>query len=81
MLLGAVIACYLFAYPFFALTLYDLRRYPRQLWSGFGSPHPWRQATVITYVFGGLPVIVTALVWRLSRTRSELRNAAWRVGH
>jgi hypothetical protein len=78
MLLLVVIGCYVVAYPFFALTYSDLRRYPRQLWSGYGSPHPWRNATVITYLVGGLPVLVTAWVWRTSRTRAELREAAHR---
>jgi hypothetical protein len=74
-----VVAAYLVAYPAFAWTLYDLRRFPRQLWSGFGSPHPWRRATVITYVLGGLPVCLTALAWRSSRTRAELREAGHRA--
>jgi hypothetical protein len=74
-----LIACYVVGYPFFALTLYDLRRYPRQLWSGYGSPMPWRNATVVTYAAGGLPVLVTALVWRTSRTRAEMRAAAHRT--
>jgi hypothetical protein len=41
-------------------TYSDIRRFPRHLWTGLGNPHPWRRATVVTYVLGGLPVVVTA---------------------
>lgn len=76
----ALIVAYVIAYPAFAWTYYDVRRFPRQLWTGFGSPHPWRQATVITYVLGGLPVFVTALAWRTSRTRAGMRAAGHHDG-
>jgi hypothetical protein len=70
---------YAVAYPAFAWTYYDLRRYPRQLWTGFGRPHPWRQATVVSYVAGGLPVVVVAVVWRTSAARRGMRDVAHRA--
>ena len=76
--LAVVLAAYLVAYPAFAWTYSDLRLYPRHLWTGYGNPHPWRQAAVLTYVLGGLPVFVVALAWRTSTTRAELRSVARR---
>ena len=52
-LVAVILAAYLVAYPAFAWTYADLRRYPRQLWSGYGNPYPWRRATVVTYLAGG----------------------------
>jgi hypothetical protein len=79
MLVGTlVVVAYVISYPAFAWTYFDLRRYPRQLWSGFGSPHPWRQATVIAYIAGGIPVFVVAFAWRSSAVRREMRAAAHR---
>jgi hypothetical protein len=74
-----VVVAYAIAYPAFAWTYYDLRRYPRQLWSGFGNPHPWRQATVIAYVAAGIPVFVVAVAWRTSAVRREMREVAHRA--
>ncbi len=76
---AVILAAYLVAYPAFAWTYSDLRRYPRHLWTGYGNPHPWRQSTVIAYLAGGLPVFVVALAWRTSTTRSELRSVAHRA--
>ena len=75
---AVMLAAYLVAYPAFAWTYADLRRYPRQLWTGYGNPYPWRQATVITYLAGGFPVFVVALAWRFGATRAELRSVAHR---
>ena len=72
------IAGYVVAYPALVWTLHDLRRYPRQLWTGFGRPHPRGQATVIVYLAGGLPVFIVALAWRASNVRQEMRDAAHR---
>jgi hypothetical protein len=74
--LGLVLGAYVVAYPAFALTYFDIGRFPRHLWTGFGRPQPWRQATVATYLLGGLPVLVTAVVWRTSGTRASMRAAA-----
>jgi hypothetical protein len=79
--LGLVFAAYAVAYPAFALTYFDIGRFPRHLWTGFGRPQPWRQATVASYLVGGLPVFVTALVWRTSGTRASMRAAAHASAH
>jgi hypothetical protein len=71
-----LVAAYVVTYPAFALTYFDIGRFPRHLWTGLGSPHPWRRATVATYLLGGLPVIITALAWRTSRTRAAMRGIA-----
>lgn len=70
---AAVVGGYVVAYPVFATTFAELHRYPRHMWSGIGSPYPWRRAIVVSYAFLGLPVFVTALVWRTSEARRELR--------
>jgi hypothetical protein len=77
-LIGIVLA-YLVAYPVFALTYAELRRYPRHMWSGYGNPYTWRQATIVSYACFGLPVLVVTLVWRTSTTRAELRGLADRT--
>jgi hypothetical protein len=74
MVIVAIVLAYLVAYPAFAITYSELRRYPRHLWSGIGRPYPWRQATVVSYCFLGLPVLVVMAVWRLGRTRARLRS-------
>ncbi len=75
---AVVLAAYLVAYPAFAWTYLDLRRYPRRLWTGYGNPHRWRQATDLAYLAGGLPVFAVAVAWRTSTTRAELRSVARR---
>jgi hypothetical protein len=72
---GVLVVSYVLMYPVFALTFWDIGHYPRHLWTGFGNPHPWRQATVLTYALGGVPVVVTAVVWRRSRARTGMRAA------
>jgi hypothetical protein len=74
MVIIAIVLAYLVAYPAFAVTYSELRRYPRHLWSGIGRPYPWRQATVVSYCFLGLPVLIVMMVWRLSGTRAALRS-------
>jgi hypothetical protein len=77
MVLAALILLgYIVSYPVFAWTYTDLRRSPRHLWTGYGRPHPWRQATVLSYLGFGLPVLVVALVWRTGTTRAQLRATA-----
>lgn len=74
-----IIVAYVVTYPVFAWTYTELRRYPRHMWTGFGRPYPWRQATIIGYALGGLPVILVALAWRASPTRAGLRELADRA--
>ncbi|MGZ4691739.1 MAG: hypothetical protein ACXVKA_08265 [Acidimicrobiia bacterium] len=74
-----VLAGYLVTYPVFAWTYSDVRRFPRHIWTGYGSPHPWRQAVGLSYLAAGWPVIAVALAWRTSSTRAELRDLAHRV--
>lgn len=75
-----VLAGYVVAYPGFAWALYDLDRYPRHLWTGYGKPGAWREAAVLAYLAGGLPVYIVAVAWRTSTTRAELRSVAHRAG-
>jgi hypothetical protein len=73
-----VVAGYVLAYPAFAWTHADLRRYPRQLWStASANPYPWRQATLMAYLAVGIPVLIVAVTWRTSTTRRRLRE----IGH
>lgn len=72
----AVLLVYLVAYPAFAITYAELHRYPRHMWTGIGSPYPWRRAVVVSYALLGLPVFAVVLVWRTSGTRREMRAIA-----
>jgi hypothetical protein len=76
---AAVVLAYLVAYPAFAITFAELHRYPRHMWTGIGSPYPWRRAAVVSYALLGLPVFVVVLVWRTSGTRAQLRAIADRT--
>jgi hypothetical protein len=79
MVLLGLLSAYVIAYPAFAWTFYELRKYPRHLWTGYGNPHPWRQATVIAYLGAGLPVFIVALAWCTSAVRREMRAVAHRT--
>jgi hypothetical protein len=74
-----LLAAYVVAFPAFAWTRHDLRRFPRNLWVGYGHPQQWREANVIAYALGGIPAFVVALAWHSSLVRREMRNAAHRV--
>jgi hypothetical protein len=63
---------YLVGLPVLAWCLRDLGAIPRSLWPGYGKRDVWQRRAIACYALAGWPVIVFALGWRTSLTRTGL---------